>query len=106
MVLKPSELAPLSAYLFAQILDEARVPPGVLNLMNGDGPTVGAAIATHPDVEMVSFTGSTRAGVASRMRRRRVKRVNQELGGKSANIILDDADIDGREIEHEIVLSQ
>ena len=64
VVLKPSEMAPLSAYLFAQILDEAGVPPGVFNLVNGDGPTVGAAIAAHPDIAMVSFTGSTRAGVA------------------------------------------
>lgn len=93
MVLKPSELAPLSAHLFAQILDEANVPPGVFNLVNGDGPTVGAAIASHPDVSMVSFTGSTRAGVAVAMAAApTVKRVTQELGGKSANIILDDAD--------------
>ena len=94
MVLKPSELAPLSAYLFAQILDEAGVPPGVFNLVNGDGPTVGAAIASHPDVDMVSFTGSTRAGVAvANAAAPTVKRVTQELGGKSANIILDDADL-------------
>ena len=64
MVLKPSEMAPLSAYLFAQILHEAETPPGVFNLVNGDGPTVGAAIASHPDIAMVSFTGSTRAGIA------------------------------------------
>jgi len=94
MVLKPSELAPLSAYLFAQILDEAGLPPGVFNLVNGDGPTVGAAIASHPDVAMVSFTGSTRAGVAvATTSAPTVKRVTQELGGKSANIILDDADL-------------
>jgi len=93
MVLKPSELAPLSAYLFAQILGEAGVPPGVFNLVNGDGPTVGAAIASHPDLAMVSFTGSTRAGVAvATAAAPTVKRVTQELGGKSANIILDDAD--------------
>ncbi len=93
MVLKPSEMAPLSAYLFAQILHEAAVPPGVFNLVNGDGPTVGAAIASHPDVAMVSFTGSTRAGVAVAMAAApTVKRVTQELGGKSANILLDDAD--------------
>ncbi len=93
MVLKPSELAPLSAYLFAQILDEAGVPPGVFNLVNGDGPTVGNAIASHPDVAMVSFTGSTRAGVSvATAAAPTVKRVTQELGGKSANIILDDAD--------------
>ena len=95
MVLKPSELAPLSAYLFAQILHEWPVfLPGVFNLVNGDGPTVGAAIASHPDVSMVSFTGSTRAGVAVAMAAApTVKRVTQELGGKSANIILDDADL-------------
>ena len=93
MVLKPSELAPLSAYLFAQILDEANVPPGVFNLVHGDGPTVGAAIASHPEVSMVSFTGSTRGGVAvATAAAPTVKRVTQELGGKSANIILDDAD--------------
>jgi aldehyde dehydrogenase (NAD+) len=91
MVLKPSEMAPLSAYLFAQILDEAGMPPGVFNLVNGDGPTVGTAIAAHPDIAMVSFTGSTRAGVAvAAAAAPTVKRVTQELGGKSANIILDD----------------
>ena len=95
MVLKPSEVAPLSAYLFAQILHEAAVPPGVFNLVNGDGPTVGAAIATHSDVAMVSFTGSTRAGVAVAVAAApSVKRVTQELGGKSANIILEDADFE------------
>jgi aldehyde dehydrogenase (NAD+) len=95
MVLKPSEIAPLSAYLFAQILDEAGIPAGVFNLVNGDGPTVGSAIASHPDVAMVSFTGSTRAGVAvASAAAPTVKRVTQELGGKSANIILDDADLE------------
>jgi len=94
-VLKPSEMAPLSAYLFAQILHEAAVPPGVFNLVNGDGPTVGAAIASHPDVAMVSFTGSTRAGVAvATAAAPSVKRVTQELGGKSANILLEDADFE------------
>jgi aldehyde dehydrogenase (NAD+) len=94
MVLKPSEIAPLSGYLFAQILDEAGVPAGVFNLVNGDGPTVGAAISSHPGVDMVSFTGSTRAGVAvATAAAPTVKRVTQELGGKSANIILDDADV-------------
>jgi len=94
MVLKPSELAPLSAYLFAQILEEAGVPAGVFNLVNGDGPTVGAAIASHPGVDMVSFTGSTRGGTAvATAAAPTVKRVTQELGGKSANIILDDADL-------------
>jgi aldehyde dehydrogenase (NAD+) len=94
MVLKPSEIAPLSAYLFSRILDEAGVPPGVFNLVNGDGATVGAAIAAHPDIDMVSFTGSTRAGTAVAIAAApTVKRVTQELGGKSANIILDDADL-------------
>jgi aldehyde dehydrogenase (NAD+) len=94
MVLKPSELASLSAHLFAEILDEANVPPGVFNLVYGDGPTVGAAIAAHPDVAMVSITGSTRAGVAvAAAAAPTVKRVTQELGGKSAHIILEDADI-------------
>jgi aldehyde dehydrogenase (NAD+) len=88
-------VAPLFAYLFAQILHEAAIPPGVFNLVNGDGPTVGAAIASHPDVAMVSFTGSTRAGVAVAMAAApTVKRVTQELGGKSANILLDDADFE------------
>jgi len=95
MVLKPSEIAPLSGYLFTQILHQAGVPAGVFNMVNGDGPTVGAAISGHPDVDMVSFTGSTRAGVAvATAAAPTVKRVTQELGGKSANIILDDADIE------------
>jgi aldehyde dehydrogenase (NAD+) len=95
MVLKPSEIAPLSAYLFAQILHEANMPPGIFNMVNGDGPTVGAAIASHPDVAMVSFTGSTRAGVAvASAAAPTVKRVTQELGGKSANIVLEDADLE------------
>jgi aldehyde dehydrogenase (NAD+) len=94
MVLKPSEMAPLSAHLFAEILHEAGLPAGVFNLVNGDGPTVGAAIASHPDVDMVSFTGSTRGGIAvAQAAAPTVKRVTQELGGKSANIILDDADL-------------
>src|SRR5260221_7102367 len=95
MVLKPSEIAPLSAYLFTEILHEAGVPAGVFNMVNGDGPTVGSAIASHPDVALVSFTGSTRAGVAvASAAAPTVKRVTQELGGKSANIILDDADLE------------
>ncbi|MGO9367060.1 MAG: aldehyde dehydrogenase family protein [Terriglobales bacterium] len=95
MVLKPSEIAPVSAYLFAQILHEAGVPAGVFNLVNGDGPTVGSAIASHPDVAMVSFTGSTRAGIAvAAAAAPTIKRVTQELGGKSANIILEDADLE------------
>ncbi len=93
MVLKPSEFAPLSARLFAEILHEAQVPRGVFNLVYGDGPTVGSALAAHPDVAMVSFTGSTRAGVSvATVAAPTVKRVAQELGGKSANIILDDSD--------------
>ena len=93
MVLKPSEVAPLSAYLFSEIMHEAGVPAGVYNMVNGDGPTVGAALSGHPDVDMVSFTGSTRAGVqVAKAAADSVKRVAQELGGKSANIILDDAD--------------
>jgi aldehyde dehydrogenase (NAD+) len=93
MVLKPSELAPLSAYLFAQILHDASLPAGVFNLVNGDGPTAGAALSSHPDIAMVSFTGSTRGGIAvATAAAPSVKRVTQELGGKSANIILDDAD--------------
>jgi aldehyde dehydrogenase (NAD+) len=91
MVLKPSEIAPLSAVLFAEVMHEAGAPVGVFNLVNGDGPTVGAAIAAHPDVDLVSFTGSTRAGIAvARAAADTVKRVHQELGGKSPNIILDD----------------
>src|ERR1700723_1012392 len=95
MVLKPSEFAPLSSYLLAEIFHEAGVPAGVFNLVSGDGPTVGAAMSSHPDVDMVSFTGSTRAGVAvAQAAAPTVKRVTQELGGKSANIILDDADLE------------
>ncbi|HSW03851.1 aldehyde dehydrogenase family protein [Aquabacterium sp.] len=93
MVLKPSELSPFSAQIWTEILDAAGVPAGVFNLVNGDGPTVGAAIASHPEVDMVSFTGSTRAGVeVARNAAPTVKRVHQELGGKSPNIILEDAD--------------
>ena len=93
IVLKPSEIAPLNAMILAEIFHEAGVPKGVFNLVNGDGPTVGAAIASHPGVDMVSFTGSTRAGVAvAQAAAPTVKRVTQELGGKSANVILDDAD--------------
>ena len=94
MVLKPSEFAPLSAYLFAEILNQASVPSGVFNMVNGDGPTVGNAIASHPEVDLVSFTGSTRAGIAvASAAAPTVKRVTQELGGKAAYIILDDADL-------------
>jgi len=95
MVLKPSEIAPLSSFLFTQILHEAGVPPGVFNLVNGEGAVVGAALAAHPDLAMVSFTGSTRAGIAvASAAAPTVKRVTQELGGKSANIVLDDADFE------------
>jgi aldehyde dehydrogenase (NAD+) len=94
MVLKPSEVAPFSGYLWAEVLHAAGVPAGVFNLINGDGPTVGAAISSHPDVDMVSFTGSTRAGIeVAKNAAPTVKRVAQELGGKSPNIILDDADM-------------
>ena len=93
MVLKPSEIAPVSAHLFAEILDAAGAPKGVFNLVDGMGPEVGAAMSSHPEVDMVSFTGSTRAGVeVAKNAAPTVKRVAQELGGKSANIILDDAD--------------
>ena len=95
MVLKPSEIAPFDALIFAEILDEAGVPPGVFNLVNGDGPGVGTALSEHPDIAMVSFTGSTRAGVmVAQNAAPTVKRVAQELGGKSANILLDDADFE------------
>jgi len=94
MVLKPSEIAPFSAQVWTEIMHAAGVPAGVFNLVNGDGPTVGAAISSHPGVDMVSFTGSTRAGIeVARNAAPTVKRVHQELGGKSPNIILPDADI-------------
>ncbi len=94
MVLKPSEIAPFSAYLWTEILHAAGVPAGVFNLVNGDGPGVGSALSGHPDVDMVSFTGSTRAGIAvAKNAADTVKRVAQELGGKSPNIVLPDADL-------------
>lgn len=94
MVLKPSEIAPLNAMLVADVLHEAGVPAGVFNLVNGDGPSVGEAMSSHPGIDMMSFTGSTRAGVAvAKASADTVKRVTQELGGKSANIVLDDADL-------------
>jgi aldehyde dehydrogenase (NAD+) len=94
MVLKPSEIAPFSGILFAEVLHAAGVPAGVFNLVNGDGPVVGAAMSSHPEVDMVSFTGSTRAGIeVARNAAPTVKRVSQELGGKSPNIVLDDADL-------------
>ncbi|TCN22763.1 aldehyde dehydrogenase family protein [Sinorhizobium americanum] len=93
MVLKPSETAPFNAVIFAEIMDEAGVPKGVFNLVQGDGPTVGTMLASHPDVDMVSFTGSTRAGIAvAQAAAPTVKRVHQELGGKSPNIVLRSAD--------------
>jgi aldehyde dehydrogenase (NAD+) len=95
VVLKPSELSPLSALLFAEAIEDAGFPAGVFNLVNGDGPGVGAGLASHPDVDMISITGSTRAGVAvAEAAAPTVKRVAQELGGKSPNVILPDADLD------------
>ena len=95
MVLKPSEIAPFSGQLFAEVMHAAGVPAGVFNLINGDGPTVGVALSSHPEVDMVSFTGSTRAGIeVAKNAAPTVKRVAQELGGKSPNIVLDDADLD------------
>ncbi|EAQ99340.1 aldehyde dehydrogenase family protein [Congregibacter litoralis] len=95
IVLKPSEIAPLSAQIWAEVMHEAGVPAGVFNMVNGDGPTVGAALSKHPDVDMMSFTGSTRAGTQVAMNAApTVKRVTQELGGKSPNIVLDDADLE------------
>ena len=94
MVLKPSEIAPVNAIILAEIMDSAGVPKGVFNLVNGDGPSVGEAMSSHPDIHMMSFTGSTRAGVlVAKAAADSVKRVSQELGGKSANIILEDADL-------------
>lgn len=91
IVLKPSEIAPVSAYILAEIIAESGLPAGVFNLVNGDGPTVGAAISAHPEIDLVSFTGSTRAGrEVAKAAADGIKRVTQELGGKSANIILDD----------------
>jgi aldehyde dehydrogenase (NAD+) len=100
VVLKPSEIAPLSAMLLAEIIHDAGIPAGVFNLVNGDGPVVGEAIAGHPAIDMVSFTGSTSAGIrVAKLAADTVKRVAQELGGKSANIVLDDADLKTAVIE-------
>jgi len=94
VVVKPSEMAPLSVIVLAEVLDRAGVPKGVFNLVNGDGATVGQSIAAHKDVDMISFTGSTRAGVqVAKAAADSIKRVQQELGGKAANIVLPDADI-------------
>ena len=95
MVLKPSEIAPISGYLFTEMMDQAGFPAGVYNMVNGDGPNVGAVIAGHSEVDMVSFTGSTRAGIlVAKAAADTVKRVTQELGGKSPNIIFEDADLE------------
>ncbi len=95
MILKPSEVAPLSGYLFTEILHEAGVPKGVYNMINGDGAGVGTALSKHPGIDMVSFTGSTRAGtLVAQNAAPTVKRVSQELGGKSPNIILEDANLE------------
>jgi aldehyde dehydrogenase (NAD+) len=95
MVLKPSEIAPISGYLFTEMMDQAGFPSGVYNMVNGDGPNVGAVIAGHSEVDMVSFTGSTRAGIlVAKAAADTVKRVTQELGGKSPNIIFEDADLE------------
>ncbi|MGP3534028.1 aldehyde dehydrogenase family protein [Microbacterium sp. RD1] len=95
MVLKPSEVAPLNAILFAEIVDEVGIPAGVFNLVNGEGPVAGTALVTHPDIDVVSFTGSTRAGIQiSKAAAESVKVVHLELGGKSPNVILDDADLE------------
>ncbi len=93
MVLKPSELSPVNAIIFAEVMHAAGVPAGVFNLVNGEGHVVGAAMSSHPDIDMMSFTGSTRAGImVAEAAAKTVKRVHQELGGKSANILLEDAD--------------
>lgn len=95
MVLKPSEMTPSNAVIIAEILHAAGVPRGVFNLVHGDGPGVGAALAAHPDIDLISFTGSTRAGVlVAKAAADSVKRVTQELGGKSPNVVLADADLD------------
>jgi aldehyde dehydrogenase (NAD+) len=94
MVLKPSEIAPITGILFAEAMHEAGVPKGVFNLVNGDGPSVGQKMAEHPGIDMMSFTGSTRAGIlVAKAAADTVKRVAQELGGKSANILLPDVDL-------------
>jgi aldehyde dehydrogenase (NAD+) len=93
MVLKPSEIAPISGVIFAEVMDAAGVPPGVFNMVHGEGPVVGAAMSSHPDIDMMSFTGSTRAGIqVAKAGAETVKRIHQELGGKSANILLRDVD--------------
>ena len=94
MILKPSEIAPMSSMLFSEMMDDIGFPPGVFNLVNGDGPTVGEAMSAHPDIDMMSFTGSTRAGIAvSKGSANTIKRVALELGGKGANVIFSDSDV-------------
>ena len=94
MILKPSEIAPMSSLLFSEMMDEIGFPPGIFNLINGDGPTVGEAMSAHPDIDMMSFTGSTRAGIAvSKGSANTIKRVSLELGGKGANVIFSDSDV-------------
>jgi aldehyde dehydrogenase (NAD+) len=95
VVLKPSEIAPMSSILFAEIMDAAGFPAGVFNMVNGDGPTVGEAMSSHPGIDMMSFTGSTRAGIAvTKGAADTVKRVTLELGGKSPNLVFADADVE------------
>jgi aldehyde dehydrogenase (NAD+) len=95
VIVKPSEIAPISGIILAEIIHDAGVPPGVFNLINGGGPSVGLAMSVHPEVDLVSFTGSTRAGISvAKAAADTVKRVHQELGGKSANVILPDADLE------------
>jgi aldehyde dehydrogenase (NAD+) len=95
MILKPSDLSPISAIIFAEVMETAGTPARVFNLINGDGPSVGAAMLAHRDIDMMSFTGSTRAGImVAKLAADTVKRVSQELGGKSPNIILPDADLE------------
>ena len=109
VVLKPSEIAPMSSLLFADMMHEAGFPKGVFNLVNGDGPTVGEAMSRHPDIDMMSFTGSTRAGTAvTKGSAETVKRVALELGGKGANIVFADSDVfaEGGEAGHAPLLQQ
>jgi acyl-CoA reductase-like NAD-dependent aldehyde dehydrogenase len=95
VVLKPSELSPLNALLFAELIHDAGVPPGVFNLVNGDGAGVGAALSAHPGIDMISITGSTRAGIlVAQAAAPTIKRVTQELGGKSPNVVLPEADME------------
>jgi aldehyde dehydrogenase (NAD+) len=95
MVLKPSEIAPMSSVLFAEMVHEAGLPAGVFNMVNGDGVGVGTTLSSHPDIDVVSFTGSTRAGILiSKAAADTVKTVSLELGGKSPNLVFDDTDIE------------